>query len=250
MLSRADIDDALNGTHPRYGRQVEAVVIAIIILSALSIMLDSMPEIPDRFRGAIRLAEFAFLLFFLAEYVIRLICAPKPLRYAFSFWGIVDFLSCVPALLLVIPDAQAFRMLRLLRLVRLLKLLRYGNAFDRLGTAFASIRDELIVTAIGCGLVLYLSAVGIYLFEHHAQPENFPSIPASLWWSLATLTTVGYGDVYPVTTGGKVFTGLILMIGLGIVAIPAGLLSSALTQAAQAKRDAAAKPLQPDQTER
>jgi voltage-gated potassium channel len=164
------------------------------------------------------------------EYLLRLACSPKPWRYAVSFWGIVDFLSIVPAILFLMPDAQSIRSLRLLRLIRLLKLFHASHALDRLARAFQKNRDELWIFSFIALVVLYLSAVGIYHFEHQAQPETFGSIPACLWWSLATLTTVGYGDVYPITLAGRAFTGIVLLVGLGVIAVPAGLITSALLE--------------------
>ena len=116
------------------------------------------------------------------------------------------------------------------RLFRLLKLLRFGRAMGRFARAFIIAKEEIILFSVVTVMLLYLSAVGIYYFEHIAQPEEFKSVIHSLWWAVTTLTTVGYGDVYPITAGGKIFTFIVLMIGLGIVAIPAGLLASALSK--------------------
>ena len=120
--------------------------------------------------------------------------------------------------------------MRLLRLVRLLKLFRTSVALDRLGRALHLVKGELIVFGILSALMLYVSAVGIYLFEHEAQPEAFSSIPQSLWWAVASFTTVGYGDLYPITTGGRIFTSLVLFIGLGIVAVPSAIITTALVE--------------------
>lgn len=108
---------------------------------------------------------------------------------------------------------------------------------NRFGKALALAREEAVLFLLVTGILLYLSAVGIYYFEHQAQPENFKSIPHSLWWAVATLTTVGYGDVYPITVGGKLFTFVMLMIGLGIVAVPAGLVASAMSQVRDDEKD-------------
>lgn len=127
-------------------------------------------------------------------------------------------------------DLRSLRILRMLRLFRLLKLARYNSAMQRFSNAFFIAKEELVLFGVVTVMLLYLSAVGIYYFENEAQPEQFKSIFHSFWWAIATLTTVGYGDVFPVTVGGRIFTFFILMIGLGIVAVPAGLLASALTK--------------------
>jgi voltage-gated potassium channel len=114
--------------------------------------------------------------------------------------------------------------LRAFRLLRLFKLFRYNKAIHRYKRAFVIAKDELVLFGSTAAIVLYLSSVGIYYFENEAQPEVFASVFHGLWWSVATLTTVGYGDIYPVTAGGKIFTFIVLCIGLGIVAALPGLL--------------------------
>ena len=127
-------------------------------------------------------------------------------------------------------DLRSLKIFRLFRLFRLLKLTRYNRALDKFYKAILYSKNEFILFFILSIMVFYLASVGIYYFEHEAQPEHFSSIFASMWWAVATLTTVGYGDVYPVTVGGKIFTTIMLLLGLGIVSIPAGIISSALTE--------------------
>jgi len=119
----------------------------------------------------------------------------------------------------------------MLRLFRVLKLVRYSKAIQRFHRAFIIAREELVLYFFVTLLLLFLAAVGIYYFEHDVQPDTFASVFHSLWWAVATLTTVGYGDVYPITVGGKVFTFIVLLIGLGVVSVPAGLVASALSKA-------------------
>jgi len=117
-----------------------------------------------------------------------------------------------------------------------LKLARYSEALKRIGKALLIAKEELILFGFVTLMLLYLSAVGIYHFEHAAQPNNFKSIFDSLWWAVTTLTTVGYGDVYPITLGGRLFTFIVLMLGLGIVAVPTGIIASALTSVRKSER--------------
>jgi voltage-gated potassium channel len=175
------------------------------------------------------------LILFVLEYGARAICSPRPLRYIFSVWGLIDLLSVLPALLAA-PHYASLKALRLMMLFRLLKLTRFVAAISELEKAVATVREELLVFLFLSMVVIYIAAVGIYHFEHTAQPEVFSSIPASMWWAVATLTTVGYGDSYPVTAGGKLFTVLILVVGLGIVAVPTGLVSTALISVKRASR--------------
>ena len=159
----------------------------------------------------------------------------RPLQYARSFYGIIDLLAILPFYLSGTVSLQALRILRLLRLFRILKLARYNAALVRIGKAVSMAKEELVLFSIVTLMLLYLSALGIYHFEHAAQPEHFRSIFDSLWWAAATLTTVGYGDIYPITLGGRLFTFVVLMLGLGVVAVPTGIIASAL--ASVHKRD-------------
>ena len=123
---------------------------------------------------------------------------------------------------------QAVRVVRLIRVFRILKFARQQDAYDRLSKAFKEAKSELIVFVSGTIIMLYLSATGIYIFEHEAQPEVFKSIFHSLWWAVATLTTVGYGDIYPITFFGRAFTFIVLMIGVGTISVPSALMVNAL----------------------
>lgn len=248
-MRKAEIIDILEGTHPRVGRGVALAIYALIVVSAVVIAIETMPDLPGGLRAALQLAEIVILGVFAVEYILRLICYPQPLRYAFSFWGLVDFIAIVPAIVFLIPDLATVRSLRLLRLLRILKLFKANRALDRIGAAIYSVRAEFGIFLFIAITALYLAAVGIYHFEHVAQPEGFSSIPQSLWWAVATLTTVGYGDVYPITAGGRIFTGAVLLIGIGVIAVPAGLITAALTEAGklQAERP---DPIDPDPDKR
>ena len=227
---REKVRAIIAGTNQQWGRLFDATIIALIMLSAVSLAIETLPDLPDSLRQILRVEEIVVVSVFTAEYALRLWAAERPLGYVFSFWGLIDILAILPFFLALGIDLRGVRVLRLLRLLRILKLVRYMKAMHRLNRAFREIRDELAIFGLMSAMVLYLAAVGIYYFEHEAQPDRFSSIPQALWWSLATLTTVGYGDVYPVTVGGRVFTFFVLLIGLGVVAVPSGLIASALTR--------------------
>lgn len=230
-FKRTDIVEILDGTHPRVGRGVALAIYALICASAVVIALETMPDLSARTNAWLVGIEIVILVLFLIEYALRLICSENPLKYAFSFWGIVDFLAVIPALVFLLPDFATIRAIRLLRILRLLKLFKANRALDRISKALNRAKTEFAIFFFIACVALYLAAVGIYHFEHEAQPDGFSSIPESLWWAIATFTTVGYGDVYPVTAGGRIFTGLVMLIGIGIIAVPAGLVTAALTEA-------------------
>lgn len=239
MTLKRRIARALEGHDPAFGRWVAAGMYGAILASALIITFLTLPDLPDGLRRLLYGAELCLLGVFTLEYALRLWSAPDRRRYALGVWGLIDLMSVLPALLFLVPDSQVLRTLRLLRVFRLLKLLRLRRALLRLERALRESREELILFGFLAAIILFLSAVGIYHFERAAQPEAFGSIPAALWWALATLTTVGYGDVYPITPGGRLFTGLVLLVGLGIVAIPASVLTSALMRPTRSDDDCA-----------
>ncbi|MBO6604500.1 MAG: potassium channel family protein [Roseicyclus sp.] len=230
-MTRAGIIQLLDGTHPRDERGVALALNALILLSAIAIAMETMPDLPQPVTRLLGWFEIAVLAIFALEYITRILCSPRPLRYVFSFWGLIDLLAILPLLAILQPQWTAVRILRLVRLIRLLKLFRTSRALDRMARAFHAVKGELTVFGVLAAMMLYVSAVGIYVFEHPAQPEAFTSIPMSLWWAVASLTTVGYGDLVPITLGGRLFTTLVLFIGLGIVAGPAAIITTALLEA-------------------
>ena len=215
----------------RAGRAFDLVIQALILVSAALFAIDTLPDLAPSTRTLVRRIELVIVLVFTAEYALRLWVAERRGEFATSFFGIVDLLAIVPFWLGLAVDTRSARLLRLLRLVQLLKLARYNRALRRLRRALAIAREE-IVLYVGVTLVLlFLAAAGIWHFEHEAQPEVFASVFSSLWWAVVTLTTVGYGDAYPVTVGGRTFTFALLFVGIGIVTVPAGIVASALSRA-------------------
>lgn len=203
----------------------------LIVLSLIEFAFETLPNLANHWLIFFKVFETVTVLIFTAEYIIRAFyCKPRHV-YIFSFMGIVDLLAILPFYLMLGLDLRSLRAFRMLRLFRLFKLARYGTAMKRYHTAFVIIKEELVLFGITALIAVYLASVGIYYFENTAQPEAFSSVFESLWWAIVTLTTVGYGDSIPVTTGGKIFTSLVVLVGVGIVAIPAGLFASALTQA-------------------
>lgn len=206
--------------------------------------LSTLPDLRPGTQRFLEVAEIVVVVIFTGEYLYRLWKSPSKLRFATSPYGLIDLAAILPFYLEMVVDLRSLRVLRIFRLLRLLKLARYTKAMRHLGDAFGEIRYELLVFLLLTLMLIYLSAVGIYYFEHPAQPDKFRSIFDALWWAVTTLTTVGYGDAYPITIGGRVFTFCVLILGLGLVAMPAGLMASALSitrrKAMQAEAEAEA----------
>jgi len=212
----------------RYGKIFDLTIQLLIILSLITFSIETLPSIDNSLIQVLNQFELVCVIIFSVEYILRLFLTPK-FKYVFSFFGIIDLLAILPFYLASGIDLRSVRVLRLLRLFRVFKLFKYNNAMDRITSAFIKIKSELVIFLVATFFLVYLASVGIYYFENAEQPEQFKSVFHSLWWAITTLTTGGYGDVYPITAGGKIFTTFIVFIGLGLVAVPTGLLATAFS---------------------
>ncbi|KXI29093.1 ion transporter [Paraglaciecola hydrolytica] len=231
LINRDNIKRMLENPDHISGKCFVVFIQFLIIVSLITFSIDTLPELSSEDRKLLNIIEGITVFIFTIEYITRIVVADHKLRFIFSFFGLVDLLAILPYYIVTGLDLRTVRIFRLLRLVRILKLLKYNKAIKRFQRAISIAKEELILSAAVALIMLYLSSVGIYYFENEAQPEQFKSVFHSLWWAITTLTTVGYGDMYPVTAGGKFFTFFVLIIGLGVVAVPTGLVASALTQA-------------------
>jgi voltage-gated potassium channel len=225
------IDQIVETRETKFGLYFDYFIQVLILLSIASFSVETIPDLNSKTIYFLEKFELVCIVVFTLEYLIRFYIAKSKTGFAFSFYGLIDLLAILPFYLALGFDLRSARILRFLRLFRIIKLIRYNKAIRRFQNAFIMIKQELIMFSVVSLILFYLSAVGIYYFENSVQPEAFSSIFSSLWWSVVTLTTVGYGDVIPITIGGRIFTFIILMIGLGIIAIPSGMISSALTEA-------------------
>ena len=223
----------------------------LILVSAVTFVIESDREQleVDPYAIYFVILDVAFLVLFSIEYVLRVYIEPRKRDFIFSFYGMIDLLAILPSLFLSIwivsirfdrfdrvPSFRVLRILRFLRIFRVFKATRFILAVDRLTEALHEIQQELVALVILSLMFVYLAACGIHYFEREAQPEAFGSILDSMWWAVVTLTTIGYGDVYPTTPGGRVFTALVALVGVGLIAIPSGLLASVLTEARVERR--------------
>lgn len=205
----------------------------LIIVSIVNFTILTLPNLSTKTQEIINGLEVFCVAVFTIEYLLRIYAAKSRVRFFFSFFGLVDLIAILPFYLALGMDLKSLRAIRLFRILRLFKFLRYSNTLAKMKKSFNIIKRELFLFTLATLLLLYFSSIGIYYFENEAQPEVFTSLFDAMWWSVATLTTVGYGDVYPITNGGKIFASAIVFIGLGLVAIPTGLIASSLTKAFQ-----------------
>ena len=230
----------------RAGRLFDLLLIAAILISVMTVMLDSVSGFRGRYGPLLRDVEWALTLLFTLEYVLRLIGARHATHYARSFFGVVDLLSLIPAYLaLFFPGAQYLlivRALRLLRIFRILKLVRYLSEASVLTEA---LRASLAKITVFIAVVLTLvTIIGTLMYVIEGPRYGFTSIPTSIYWAIVTLTTVGYGDIAPKTPWGKALASLAMIMGYGIIAVPTGIVTVGIAQA-QAGRRAAAAPAAP-----
>jgi voltage-gated potassium channel len=215
------------------GRAFDLALLWAIILSVAAVLIESEPGIASANEHRLKVAEWTFTVLFSVEYLLRLAAVERPLRYATSFFGLVDLLAILPGWLsLILPGAQALlvvRVLRLLRVFRILKLGRYlGEASTLLGALRAS-RPKITVFLTFVGLVVIVVGALMHLIE--GDSKGFESIPASMYWAISTLSTVGYGDVVPITPLGKALASALMIVGYGVLAVPTGIVSVEIARA-------------------
>jgi voltage-gated potassium channel len=215
----------------RWGRAFDLSIQGLIVVSLISFSIETLPELSETTKACLNFIEIVSVLIFTVEYLARLVVSDRKIRFIFSFFGIIDLVAILPFYLGAAIDLRSVRILRLLRLFRTLKIMRNSKTLNLFYCAFKIAREEILIYLVATIMILYLSAIGIYYCERGAQPEVFKSVFHSLWWAVTTLTTVGYGDVYPVTVWGRILTFFVLMLGLGVVSMPAALFASALTEA-------------------
>jgi len=232
--------EILEGTsrYQKTSNALTAFIMSIVVLSCIAIVIETVEPLSVKFFNALELFEYFSIAVFTVEYMFRVwACVESPkynhplfgrIRFMLSPMALVDLLAILPFYLtFVVADLRFIRALRLLRIFRIFKIARYSKALMTFGRILASKKEELVITAILGLILIFFSSSFMYFIEHDAQPEAFASIPHAMWWAVVTLTTVGYGDIYPITMPGKLLGGFIAVVGIGMFALPAGILGSA-----------------------
>lgn len=222
----------------RLSKALDLFIIWLILLNVLAVLVETVDSVGGPYQNFFRYFEYFSIAIFTVEYLLRLwTCTYDEqymhptwgrLRYIFSWSSLIDLLAIIPFYLPVLLsfDSRGVRALRLFRLLRLLKLGRYSKAVKSLGNVLKDRKEELVITFSGVMVLLVISSTFMYYIENEAQPGQFSSIPATMWWGVATLTTVGYGDITPVTDWGKFLGAVIAILGIGAFAVPAGILAT------------------------
>ncbi len=218
---------------PILGRLFDLGLLVTIVVSMVVVMLESVASVRSEYGWWLRLAEWLLTIAFTIEYVLRMITVERPLRYAASFFGVVDLLSILPTYVsLLIPGAQSLiviRTLRLLRVFRVLKLVHFLTEASQLQIALRqSLRKIIVFIGTVVTVVIIMGAI-MYLIE--GEEHGFSSIPRSVYWAIVTMTTVGYGDIAPQTVLGQFVASTLMILGYGVIAVPTGIVSVELAQA-------------------
>ncbi len=230
---RLKLHEVIYGTHTFAGKVFDIALLILIVYSVIIVMLESVPRIDQKYHAFLNISEWVVTILFSIEYVLRIVCIKRPSRYIFSFFGLVDFLSTIPKYLsFFVVGSQyitAFRALRLLRVFRILKLVRFVGESNNLVRALKASKTKIFVFVFFVLIVSVLLGTIMYLIE---GPEHgFNSIPHSVYWTIVTLTTVGYGDISPETPLGQLIATMVMIIGYGIIAVPTGIVSAEYTSA-------------------
>ena len=232
LLSKGNVAD-------KPSQYVDMILFILIVLNIAAVCLESVKHIGNEYKVAFNAFEFFSVVIFSIEYVLRVWSAParndlgnstniiKRMKYIFSFTGLIDFLAIIPSILPYIFGGLDLRWLRVLRLLRLLKISNYSSALEDFFSAIKADWRSFSAALYLMVIALFLSSALMYIAEHDSQPEKFSSIPETMWWGLITLTTVGYGDVSPVTPLGKIIGAFTAIMGVCTVALLTGIVASA-----------------------
>lgn len=214
------------------GKLFDITLLILILLSTATVMVETMPELSESYGHYFHVLEWIFTGIFTVEYVLRITAVKNKRKYLFSFLGIIDLLSILPAYLgLIVSGAQVFlviRVIRLFRIFRILKLAQFIGAGNTLRTALLASRHKISVFLLTVMMIVIISGTVMYLVE--GEEHGFTSIPKSIYWAVVTLTTVGYGDIAPQTLLGQSIASLIMILGYGILAVPTGIVSAEMIQ--------------------
>lgn len=236
-----DILEAAGGNGDRLSRAVDLFILSLIVLNVVAVVAGSVRQVQSEYGRLLAWFEIVSVSVFTIEYLLRVwSCTVNPeyarpiagrLKFMFELMPLFDLLAILPFYLpFVGVDLRFLRILRLMRIIRIFKVARYYGSLQVIRNVFVAKKEELVLSLFVMILLLILSASLMYSFENGAQPEVFPNIPTTMWWAVTTLTTVGYGDIYPVTTLGKLLAAVISVLGIAMFALPTGILGAGFVE--------------------
>ncbi|WP_026837946.1 ion transporter [Gillisia sp. JM1] len=229
---RVKLYHIIYGADTRLGKLFDIVLLVLIVLSIILVMLESVASYNIKFHDQFYIAEWIITIFFSIEYILRIISINKPTKYIFSFYGVVDLLSTIPSYIIFFVGGSnmflAVRALRLLRVFRILKVTRYIGESQKLISALKDSRAKISIFLFAVLIICIITGTLMYLVE---GPENgFTNIPLSIYWCIVTLTTVGFGDIHPLTPLGRFIASFIMIVGYGVIAVPTGIVGAEISK--------------------
>lgn len=235
---KSTLYNVIFGTDSKAGKNFDILLIAMILLSVIAVILDSIESLQHDFGNILTAIEWFFTIIFTLEYLLRLYCSPNPKAYAGSFYGIVDLLAVLPTYIAIfIPSANlllVIRLLRVLRIFRILKLIQYISEANLLIRTLLAARRKIFLFFFSIAVLVTIYGALMYIIEGPAY--GFTSIPRSIYWAIVTVTTVGYGDITPQTNLGQAVAAIAMLTGYAIIAVPTGIISAEMIQELQKER--------------
>ena len=220
------------GTTSKQGRTFDIILLFLILLSVLVVMFESVPEWREAFAHELNIIEWGFTILFTIEYLLRIFVSKKPLKYIFSWWGLIDLVSIVPTFISPFisgyTSLRVVRAVRLLRIFRILKLSRFTAESQALSHSLKASYYKITIFLFFVVMMMVMAGTLMYVIE--GGENGFHSIPASIYWAIVTTTTVGYGDVVPATDFGKILSSMMMILGYAIIAVPTGIISVEMSQ--------------------
>ncbi len=238
MTLREKLYKIIFETDTKAGKHFDVILLWMILCSVVVVMLESVPHIGEKLRNEFFTTEWFFTLFFSIEYLIRIWISPRPRKYIFSFWGLIDLLSVIPTYLSLFVAGYHYllivRIFRLLRVFRILKLARFNAEAQVLIQALRSSLYKISIFLLAVVAIVTLMGTLMYVIE--GGKEGFSSIPQGIYWAIVTITTVGYGDMVPHTVIGKVLSSFAMIIGYAIIAVPTGIITVEVSKSSQERK--------------
>ena len=238
MSNRQNLHRIIFGTDTKSGQRFDIALIYLILASVVVVLIESISGIPDRLRAALWYAEVIFTLLFTVEYAVRIYVSPQRLRYIFSFWGIVDLFAVIPGYLAFIYANSSYllivRLLRVLRVFRVFRLFGYLSEANVLMRSLKKSHKKILVFA--CFIVVLATLFGSLMYLVEGPEHGFTSIPKSIYWTIVTITTVGYGDITPQTSLGQIISSIAMLLGYSIFAVPTGIVAAHLSDELRSQR--------------
>jgi voltage-gated potassium channel len=214
------------------GKLFDVILLWAIVLSVVAVMLETVDAFSDKHRDAMIIAEWIFTILFSVEYILRLISVGKPIKYATSFMGVIDLLSILPTYIsLFVAGPQYLLVIRTIRLLRVFRILKLGRYVSEAQVLIKALKSSFAKITVFIGAVIVLVLImGTVMYIIEGPEHGFTSIPTSVYWTIVTITTVGYGDIAPQTTLGQTIASIVMLLGYGIIAVPTGIVTSELTR--------------------